>query len=300
MRKILFALFLTVLGATAGAQQLQVSTGSPTGTYSTMFKQLAARCGNAVALVEMNSAGSQDNMDRLIGNQVNAAFVQSDVLYLKARTEDLSAVKTLIALHPEQVHLLAKASSGIKEGGTLGIGAKEVVLNDLRDLANRRVGAAGGSQITAQVMRLQSEVPFVVVNLPNEAAVKKALDEGQIDTGLFVGGAPLPFLAALGGEYKLLAIAPQTAEKLKGVYRTARVNYSKMGAAGVPTISTDALFVTRQYKTQRMTDGLVKLRSCVTHELDDIKETTGTHPAWQAVDGANKGKWAWYDLPTAK
>ncbi len=300
MRNLFTALILTAAATTASAQQLQVATGSAVGTYSTMFKQLSGRCGNAVALVEINSTGSQDNMERLVGNQVNAAFVQSDVLYLRARTEDLSNIKTLIALHPEQVHLLARASSGIKTGGTMGIGAKEVVFNDLRDLAGRRVGAAGGSTVTAQVVRLQSEVPFNVVPLASEAAVRKALDDGVIDAGLFVGGAPLPFIAALGAEYKLLSIAPATVEKLKGVYRPARLNYSKMGAAGVATVSTDALFVTRQYKTQRMTDGLAKLRQCAFAELDDLKETTGTHPAWQAIEAGNKGKWAWYDLATSK
>ena len=300
MRNLFTALILAAAAISASAQQLQVATGSASGTYATMFKQLAGRCGNSVALVEIATTGSQDNMERLVGNQVNAAFVQSDVLYLRARTEDLSNIKTLIALHPEQVHLLARSSSGIKTGGTMGFGAKEVVLNELRDLGGRRVGAAGGSTVTAQVVRLQSEVPFNVVPMANEAAVRKALDEGAIDAGLFVGGAPLPFIAGLGAEYKLLSIAPATVEKLKGVYRPARLNYSKMGAAGIATVSTDALFVTRQYKTQRMTDGLAKLRSCAFTELDDLKETTGTHPAWQAIETGNKGKWAWYELPSAK
>lgn len=90
------------------------------------------------------------------------------------------------------------------------------------------------------------------------------------------------------------------AERLKGVYRPARLNYAKMGAAGVPTVATDALFVTREYKTAKMVDSLSRFRGCALSKIDELKETTGTHPAWQRVDPANRGKWAYYDLPARK
>lgn len=300
MKRLFTIALFALLSFAAGAQQLQVATGGPSGTYSAMLKQLTAVCGTGVALIETNTSGSQDNINRLIGNQVNAAFVQSDVLYLRARTEDLGNVKTLLALHPEQVHIVARAASGIKEGGTMGIGAKEVVFTDLASLAGRRVGAAGGSQVTAQVIRLQSEIAYNVVPFDKDADVLKALTEGQIDAAILVGGAPLGTVSGLGPQFKLLPISAPVIEKLKGVYRPARLNYSKMNAAGVATVSTDALFVTREYKTHKMTEGLAKLRSCALGALDEMKETTGTHPAWQFVDGANKGKWPYYELPATK
>jgi hypothetical protein len=83
------------------------------------------------------------------------------------------------------------------------------------------------------------------------------------------------------------------------VYRPAVLNYQSMGARGIPSVATEALFVTREYKTARMIEALSKFRSCVNTELDQLKETTGTHPKWQAVEAGNKGKWAWYELPTA-
>lgn len=49
-----------------------------------------------------------------------------------------------------------------------------------------------------------------------------------------------------------------------------------------------------------MTDGLAKLRSCALSRLDELKETTGTHPAWTQVDGGDKGKWPWLDLAAKK
>lgn len=293
------ALFFVIVPR-AHAQQLQVATGKAGDTYSTMLKQLGARCGNSVAIIEHNSSGSNDNISQLVGNQVNAAFVQSDVLWLRARTEDLANVKTLLALHPEQVHVVALASSGIKEGGVLGVGGKDVLISDISQLAGRRIGAAGGSLVTAQVMRLQSEIPFNVVPFDKGDDVLAALDARQIEAAVFVGGAPLGTITKLDQRYKLLPITGPVVEKLKGVYRPARLNYSKMNAAGVPTVATDALFVTREYKTPKMVDGLAKLRACALDSIDELKETTGTHPAWQFVSTENKGKWPWYELPAKR
>lgn len=303
MKKILFAIAMIAASLVAQAQQLQVATGKKGNTYSTMLAQLSQRCGNEVAIIEHPTEGSNDNINLLVGNQVNAAFVQSDVLWLRARTEELGNVKTLLALHSEQVHIVARASSGLKEGGVMGIkqiGGTEVVFSDLASLTGRRIGAAGGSLVTAQVIRLQSEIQFHVMPFDSNDDVMAALDAGKIEAGLFVGGAPLGTVSKLGPQYKLISIAPPTVEKLKAVYRPARLNYSKMGAAGVATVSTDALFVTREYKTAKMVDGLSKLRGCALDSLDELKEATGTHPAWQNVDGANKGKWPWYDLPSKR
>lgn len=300
MKKVFISIALAAAAMLPTAQaQMRVATGKTGDTYSSMLRQLNARCSGDVAVLEVPSTGSNDNINQLVGNQVNAAFTQSDVLWLRARTEDLGDVKTLLALHPEQVHIVAPVASGIKEGGTMGFNAKPVVLTDLTSLAGRKVGAAGGSLITAQVIRLQSEIPFQVVPLENGDAVLKALESGQIAAALFVGGAPLGTVSKLGPDYKLLPIPAPVVEKLKGVYRPARLNYQRMNAAGVATVATDALFVTRQYKTPKMTQGLAKLRQCALSSVDELKETTGTHPAWRYVDPTNKGKWAWYELPAA-
>lgn len=300
MKKIL-AFITAALAITAGAQQLQVATGSASGTYSTMFKQLAQQCAaSGIPLIEKNTSGTPENVDMLVGNQINAAFVQPDVLYLRARTEDLGNIKTLLALHTETVHVVTKADAGYKEGGVMGVGAKTIPFTTVEQLAGRTIGAYGGSLVTAQVIRLQSEIAFQVVPFDNEAALKEALAKEKVDAGLFVGGQPLGTVASLGAGYKILAMAPATVEKLKGVYKPVRLNYRQMNAAGVPSVGMEALFVTREYKTEKMTSSLAALRACALNSLDGLKETTGTHPAWQSVDASNKGKWAWYELPAKK
>ena len=92
MKKIILTAFLAAATLLPMAQaQMRVATGKAGDTYSSMLRQLNARCAGDVAVVEVPSAGSNDNINQLVGNQVNAAFVQSDVLWLRARTEDLGA-----------------------------------------------------------------------------------------------------------------------------------------------------------------------------------------------------------------
>lgn len=300
--KKLYAILLTAMVAllfmlpAAHAQvTLKVATGSPKGTYSAMFREVYQTCGSEVGMVEVASTGSQENITQLVGNQVNAAFVQSDVLYLRSRTEELGNVKTLLALHPEQVHFVARA--GTKVGGTMGIGG--ATLENITQLAEKKVGAAGGSSVTSQVIRLQSEIAYSTVIYDTNDQALKALADGKVDAVILVGGAPLGSVASLGADHKLLSIPAPVIEKLKGVYKPSRLNYPKMGAAGVTTVATEALFVTREYKTEKMVQSLARFRACAHSKIEEIKESTGTHPAWQNVDPASKGKWPWYELPVA-
>ena len=298
--KFTLVALMGLTSAVASAQALKtlkIATGGPKGTYSQMFKELSQMCTTEVPMVEVNTSGSIENIELLTGNQINGAWTQTDVLHFLARTQEMGNVKTLMAMHPEEVHLVVKANSGIKVGGVMGIGSKEVTFPDITALAGYKVGASGGSETTAQVIRLQSEIPYSVVRMNNTTEVLKAVFDGSVQAGLLVGGSPLGDVANLGPEFRLLPIPESVAAKLKGVYRATRVSYPKMNAAGVPTVSTDALFVTREYTTPAMRNTLSKFRACAMEKLSELKETTGTHKKWQAVDPANKGKWVWYDLP---
>lgn len=291
-------IMLAAIPFAAKAQSLKVATGDPKGTYSKMFKELTNVCATTLTVSEVNTNGSMANIDKLTGNEVNAAIVQTDVLKFRSNNEDLSNIKTLVALHPEAVHIVARNET-FKVGGTLGFGGKEVSLQTVNDLAGRRVGAVGGSMITAQVIRIQAEIPYQVVEFQSNDAAFAALAKKEIDAVVAVGGFPLGSISALNSQYKLLSVPEATAAKLKSVYRPTRVNYAKIGAAGLQTVATDALFVTRDYKTAKYVDGLSKLRACFYAHLDDLKETTGNHPAWEHVDADNKGKWVWLNLPEA-
>jgi TRAP-type uncharacterized transport system substrate-binding protein len=295
---VLSAFAVASVGAMAQTQ-LKVSTGSATGTYARMFKELNGMCKDAVMQIEMPSKGAVENMDRLLGNEVNAGIVQTDVLFYRARSEDLSGIKTLFALHPEEVHVIAPVISPITEGGTLGMGKKAIALNRIEDLTSRSIAAWGGSVVTAQVIRLQSEVNFQVVEVADFKAAKQALDAGQVAALLMVGGQPMADVSALPNTYKLLSFSEASIGKLKSVYVPAKITYSNMGQAGsgVQTIATEALYVTRAYKTPKYVESLAALRTCFKENLSELQETTGMHKKWSAVKADNTGKWSYYELP---
>lgn len=295
----LFAVLAFFASFAFAQTQLKVSTGSPTGTYSRMFKEFQEVCKDQIMQIEMNSSGAVQNMDRLLANEVNAGIIQTDVLFYRARNEDLGNFKTLFSLHPEEVHLITKVVSPIQEGGTLGIGKKPIQLNKDTDLQGRIVAAWGGSFVTAQVIRLQSEIGYQVVEVADFKAAKAALDAGQVAAILMVGGQPMSDVRGLDASHKLLPFSEATIGKLKSVYVPAKLNYSNMGqgGSGVQSIATEALFVTRTYKTPKYVESLGALRSCFKKNVAELAETTGKHPKWSAVNIENTGKWSFYELP---
>lgn len=294
---------LAVVTSVAVAQtQLKVATGGPTGTYSRMFKEFQQTCKDQIMQIEVPTKGSVENMDKLLGNEVNAAIVQTDVLFYRARNEDLGGVKTLFSLYPEEVHVIAPTVSPIKEGGVMGVGAKPVQFNTVNDLAGRTIAAWGGTIVTAQVIRLQAEVNFQIAEVPDFKAAKAALDAGQVAAIFMVGGQPMADVQALNNAYKLLTFPEATMGKLKSVYVPAKLNYSGMGqgGSGVQTIATEALFVTRSYKTPKYVESLAALRGCFKDNVAELQETTGMHKKWSAVNADNTGKWSYYELPAVK
>lgn len=295
----------------AQTKNIKVATGSAGNTYSTVFRELAAACKDSMQLTEANTSGSIQNLDMLIGNQVNGAMMQIDVLFSQAQTQNLGAYKTLVNLFPEEVHVVAPAVSRVKAGGYgvggLKIGEKPIEFTNIGDFAGYRIGAAGGSVRTATLIKLLSQINFQVVELPDNKAVQQALDGGNIEAALFVGGQPLGSVKALGAQYKLIAFPEAVQGMLKNVYKPAVLNYNGMGrgGVGVRTIATEAALVVQTYKTPAMVSALSQFRACAMAKADELKEELGTHPAWkhiasdQSENPDSRGKWAWMDLPGA-
>jgi TRAP-type uncharacterized transport system substrate-binding protein len=295
MKRAIASIALALASVAANAQ-LIVATGIEGLTYSKTFREFKDRC-EPVVLQEKNTTGAVQNVDMLVGNQVNVAYGQLDILFMRSLTDNVTTIKTLFALYPEEVHVVALANSLLKEGGMAGFGAKQVVFNRVEDLAGRRVGAWGGSVVTAKLIKLQGNVAFEVNEYTDDKAAKAALDKGEVEALVVVGGQPLGFVTSLSRNYKLLPFSDELQGKLANVYTKSRLNYGNVGATGVQTVATEAGLYAREYKTPRMVAALAAMRQCFYDSLDDLKETTGTHPKWQMVDATNKGKWAWMDLP---
>lgn len=292
-----FAAVAMLVAVSAQAQQVKVATGGPKGTYHALFTNIADKCGSEMAIIGVNTSGSLENLDKLAGKEVGAAFIQTDALFASAQGRDLGNIKTLVAFHKESVHVVALASSGLKSGGVVGIGAKEVVFSNVEDLAGLKVAAAGGSMITAQLVRGQGQVNFTVVPAKDNDEALAMLKKGDVQAVMMVGGQPLGNVKALGTEYKLLGFKPATVELLKTVYVADKLSYPKLSASAVTTLATEALLVTRTVNTPERLAAMSNFRACILKNVPEWQDADGAHPAWSQVDPANKGKWAFYDLP---
>lgn len=279
-------LILSAFWPAFAAQPIIVATGSPSGAYSGMFKDIQARCGKTVSMKEVNTDGSNTNLDGLARNNTfNAAFSQTDVLFFRKNAEDMSGVKTLVALHPEEVHVIT-----LREGVKTGILSRDVI-KDISQLKGMKVAASGGGITTANIVRVIGGFGFSVVQTGSFAESKKLLNNGDVQAIIAVGGAPLADVNALGDAYSLVGFSAKAQAALGKVYVPAKLSYRSMNMNGIPTVASEALLVVRNYKSATMVASLKTLRQCIRDSVPELQEVTGTHPKWQSVKVDNVGKW---------
>jgi uncharacterized protein len=288
--------------STAAHAELNVATGGPQGTYHAFFVDIKRLCGDKVDLVEVPSKGGDDNLDKLVNKEADLGFVQTDTLRfvsMKNPAVNEADIQTLFPLYNEEVHLIAKGASKTSGGvsiGSFNIGGKAVVVTKLEDLAGMKVGAWGGSVTTASAINLFGNIGMVVVPYTMEKpadAAKAALDKGEIDVILAVGGQPLAFAKALNPAYRLLEISPSASVKMS-FYVPAKLNYSNMNSS-VATIAAQSYLVTRSFRSAGKKTELSTLKSCMSSNLEEFVEGRGYHPKWKEVKADAPTVWAKYE-----
>lgn len=292
MKFLLIVAFLISM-PTFAQQQLIVSTGGSGGAYFPMVNELAQACSSSLLVVNRQSSGCEENLNNLLGNKVNAVMCQADAIFARSQQQNVAHVKTLLAMHPEEVHLVALRGAGTRQGFISSL----VPYRGLEDFTGKNIGAAGGSVTSAKIIRLQSEVAFNLTEFKSNAELLEGLKSRKVDGAILVGGAPMSIVEELSGaDFTLVPFSQNTVSRLKNVYSPARLHYANLNA-NVTTIATDALLLTREYKSPEMIQALANFRACAFAAIPKLQDLTGTHPKWQLVDVNKKGTWQWYDLP---
>lgn len=279
-----------------GPQALVVATGASSGTYARFFKEITDVC-NQPALNEwkdkngLPTSGSRQTLDLLTSNLAAIGFVQIDSLFARQqfdKDDRVAGIKTLLVLYPEEVHIVARQSSGN--------------VRDFEDLGNKKVASWGGSLITAWTIFGRTGIrPVEIRDVGSKgwSAAKDALDKGEVHAIIAVGGQPYAAVQELGPEYKLVPFTRYDA--VKDIYdRTTLNGYSNLSRIGVETISTQSALVTRDYKTPERVKAVTDLRRCILDKLPEIRETTGTHPKWELVSAKNTSRWPAYEAVAPK
>ena len=287
----LFALIFVLGAPSLSRADLMVSTGGEKGTYHAMFLSIKAACGEKVPLTEQISNGSDENLERLVQNQATLAIVQADALQFQAMNDPRVSderIRTLVVLHPEEVHIIVKA--GLKVGGNI-IGFGGHAPKTLQDLQGQKVGVWGGSYTTAMVMNTQGQLGMNVVRFDDATKALEAFEKDAVQAIIAVGGQPLGFVNGLDQRFSLLSVNDPAKFSF---YVPAKLNYRKLNAQGVPTIAAQALLVTRNLKTPAKREEILALRTCILKNLGEFQERAGHHPKWQDVDPSAMSVRAFY------
>ena len=177
-----------------------IATGPSDGTYFQIaqdIKNVAQKDG--VDLQVVPTKGSFENIQLLGAGKVDLAIVQldalrfvSDVVKQQHGLDVFDSIKVVLNLYPEEIHVLAKnkdiQSFYHLEGKRLSVGTE-----------------GGGTALTAAVLLSVYDIKAAVSFDPFDDAVKK-MDQGALDAVMFVGGAPVPFIAKLDGRFHFVRL----------------------------------------------------------------------------------------------
>lgn len=299
--------FTLVVPMSAQQNQITVADDSSSGTYKKMLGEVIGVCSTesfSIAEAQGVSGGAVGNLQALVDNKAQAAFMHSDVYQYNAQSDPTyNRFQTLVALYPEPIHVLAlkqskstRTVSSTTFGITTGSQQVPVNFNSLSDIDGFKVGAAGGGWVTVRVLK-GADAKFTPVEYPGGADVIKALDNGEIAAAIFVGAAPLPNLEKLDrSKYKILPIGEAIANRLANAYRTATVNYPGMTSGPVKTLAPLATLMTRKYSTPEKIAAQRHLRECIYKNLPALQDNAS--PNWQSVDVNDHGiaTMPWLDL----
>jgi len=289
---------LAVMPSLSAQHTFVIADDSSSGTYKKMLGEIIGVCSTDDFNIQEApgvTGGAVGNLEALVNNRANAAFLHSDVFFANAQADPTyKRFQTLVALYPEPIHVLALKTSKTKKPGTFSWGTQD--FNSLADMRGFKIGAAGGGVFTARILEGQGEGGFTVQAYDTGSDVINALNNGDIAGAIFVGAAPLPNIEKLDkNTYKLLPIGESIASRVQGVYRPANINYRGLTNGPVKTLAPIATLLTRKYTTPERIALQRKFRQCFYRHLGDLQDTGS--PNWQSVDPNDHGVLDWYEIP---
>lgn len=281
-RRLYRSTFLLLSGLLSSAQALstmKVATSPNGSTAAAMYSDLGRVCSSSSWLQQRQTSGSTESLQLLLDNQVSLAFVQLDVLKARDQIDQdprAKNIRALLALNGDEIHVIAR----VPQKGLFG---KVKGVRLFTDLESKRVGAWGGSVVTAQIMRAKGGVPFEVTPFGSREEAVAALRAGQVDALLAVVGQPADWVRALSPREFALVPLNLPAGKLNGFYRPARLIYPQFGKA-VSTYSVQRILATENFKLPEKRKQLLAYQACARRKLTELQETEGHHPKWRDVD----------------
>ncbi|HET6499300.1 MAG TPA: TAXI family TRAP transporter solute-binding subunit [Amycolatopsis sp.] len=259
-RRTLFAVTLPMAGlllAGCGSRfaglRLTITTGSSGAVYNQLGTALAtswaAQLGSTAPTV-LTSAGSGQNLDRLLLGSADVGFSAADAAAARAATPDGKRLRALVRMHDDYIQVVVPAGSPIAR---------------LADLKGRRVSvgpADSGVQMVASRLLasagLAGEGDLERVRLNIEASAD-ALARGEIDAFFWSGGIPTEQVTALAARFPVrLVDLSDVVSAICRQYQEYDVAWVPVSAYHLPGPVTTLLLPNFLLVTDRMDAGLAQ------------------------------------------
>jgi uncharacterized protein len=263
--------------------QVTILSGPEKGSYNRFISDISTVLGekNGIKIINKSTRGSAYNFKVLTNPSSNdkIALIQSDYLNLMIAEDKLNntnktgSLKVVMQLATEQIHIIAKKSSG---------------LTRLQDLNKKKVGIGNedqGSFATAKMIKERSKIGWYANNVGFEDMLKK-LSSGNIDAGLIVGSAPLNMLdidpQVMAGGISLLELDDFNGWARYYENDTIHRGEYKWLEKDVPTFGVRTLLIANESKlTDADRQAIASIKSGIVLNLDLLKKQG--HPKWKTV-----------------
>jgi TRAP transporter TAXI family solute receptor len=225
------AVLAAVLLATSmlgGCQQptdgprLTITTGSPKAVYGQLGTTLAsawtARIDIAPPTV-LTSAGSGQNLDRLLGGQADVGFSAADEAALRAARPGGAHLRALARMHDDYLQVVVPANSRVERlsdlrGLRVSVGAPDSGVQLIADRLLASAGLSGTTDIHRQQLSIDQSAD--------------ALARGDTDAFFWSGGLPTEQISALAHRMPIRLV------DLSDILPAVRGKYQEYGSAVLP------------------------------------------------------------------
>jgi TRAP transporter TAXI family solute receptor len=303
--------FFAIATPVLAEEPLGLVTGSKTGTYYAIGREIAQTSAQSGAYVEVKtSEGSIDNIKRINSSEnASLGIVQSDVLGFLSRSKNpdsmrmASNLRMVFPFYNEEVHILARKT-----------------IREFADLNGKKIAIGedgSGNMLTAiNLFSMMNISPAEMVKAPLAQSVVAVL-KGDLDAVVVVAGKPVRLFKNLEDltlpENKQFApmmeqvhLLPLDNPKMLEEYKPAlitRGDYTFV-AEDVKTVAVQAVLVSYDFSSgnKKRCETLGTLAKTLRDNLPALKEKG--HPKWKEINlDADSGLWkkdacAWPQMAT--
>lgn len=268
---------LSSISSVSAQETIRIVSGIKGEVYDQFAKDI--KNNTHVELNIYQTGGSLDNIEYLLSDSIQMAFIQYDVLKKTPIISDLQDyIKVFLPLYSEEIHLIVLKKSNI---------------NSVQDLIGKRVGIGGlnsGTHVSALMIQEVEGIEWEAVNIDFNKSVKALLAD-SIDAFFYVGAAPSSYLSNLDESIaSQIKLANVRGDNLNEIYedKIIKSDIYSWNDNDVKTIGVPSLLVVN---TRNIDSTLAKqidiLYSDLSDNLKGIQWNKFSHPKWSQVDFSN-------------